>query len=110
MCERVLVAQLCLTLLTPSPIVCQVPLSLDFSREEHWSGLPFPSLGDLPKPGVKPGSPVTASRFFFFFNRLSHHLLQSHEHKSAALSLLLINIYLFISGRLKSDDPGGSLS
>ena len=66
-CERVLVTQLCLTLLTPSPIVCQLPLSLDFSRQEHWSGLPFPSLGDLPKPGMKPGSPVTAGRFFFFF-------------------------------------------
>ena len=35
----------------------QVPPSLGFSRQEHWSGLPFPSPGDLPGPGIKPRSP-----------------------------------------------------
>ena len=34
----------------------QAPLSMGFSRQEHWSGLPFPSLGDLPDPGIKPRS------------------------------------------------------
>ena len=33
--------------------VCQVPLSMGFSRQEHWSGLPFPSPGDLPNPGTE---------------------------------------------------------
>ena len=33
-------------------------LSWDFSRQEHWSGLLFPSPGDLPNPGIEPGSPV----------------------------------------------------
>ena len=33
--------------------VCQVPPSMGFSRQEHWSGLPFPSPGDLPNPGIK---------------------------------------------------------
>ena len=37
-------------------IACQVPLCLGFFREEYWSGLPFPSPGDLPDPGIKPGS------------------------------------------------------
>ena len=35
-----------------------------FSRQEYWSGLPFPSSGDLPDPGTKPGSPASAGRFF----------------------------------------------
>ena len=39
-------------------IACQGPLSMGFSRQEYWSGLPFPSPGDLPNPGIKPGSPV----------------------------------------------------
>ena len=36
----------------------QSPLSAEFSRQAYWSGLPFPSLGNLPKPGIRPGSPV----------------------------------------------------
>ena len=39
-------------------IANQVPLSIEFSRQGYWSGLPFPSLGNLPNPGVKPRSPV----------------------------------------------------
>ena len=39
-------------------VACQVPLSLGFSRQEYWSGLPFPSPGDLPNPGIEPGSPT----------------------------------------------------
>ena len=37
---------------------CQAPLSLGFLRQEYWSGLPFPSPGGLPEPGIKPGSPA----------------------------------------------------
>ena len=36
----------------------QAPLSMEFSRQEHWSGLPFPSPGDLPDPGIESGSPA----------------------------------------------------
>ena len=36
----------------------QAPLSMGFSRQECWSGLPYPSPGDLPNPGIKPGSPA----------------------------------------------------
>ena len=40
------------------------PLSMGFSRQEYWSGLPFPSPRDLPNPGIKPASPALAGRFF----------------------------------------------
>ena len=41
----------------PTDIAHQAPLSMGFSRQEHWSGLPCPSPGDLPNPGIKPMSP-----------------------------------------------------
>ena len=44
---------------TPWTIACQAPLSLGFSRQEYWSGLPFPSPGDLPDPGIEPESFVS---------------------------------------------------
>ena len=46
------VAQSCPTL------CCQAPLSMGFSRQEYWSGLPLLSVGYLPNPGMKPGSPA----------------------------------------------------
>ena len=51
-------AQSCLTLCNPVGIVCQAPLSMEFSRQEYWSGQPSPSPGDLPNPGIEPGSPA----------------------------------------------------
>ena len=47
----------------PWTIAHQVPLSIGFSRQEYWSGLPFPSPGDLPGPGIKPVSLALAGRF-----------------------------------------------
>ena len=58
------VAQSCPTLCDPvdcSPpgsAVPEAPLSMGFSRQEYWSGLPFPSPGDLPQPGIESGSPA----------------------------------------------------
>ena len=43
---------------TPWSVAYQAPPSMGFSRQEHWGGLPFPSLGDLPDPGIEPGSPA----------------------------------------------------
>ena len=40
---------------TPGAVACQAPLSMEFSRQEYWSGLPFPSPGDLPNPWMEPG-------------------------------------------------------
>ena len=48
-----LVAQSCPTLVTPWTVACQAPLSMEFSRQEYWSWLPFSTLGDLPNLGIK---------------------------------------------------------
>ena len=53
-----LVAQSCPTLCDPWTAAHQAPLSMRFFRQGHWSGLPFPSPGDLPNPGIEPGSPA----------------------------------------------------
>ena len=48
--------QSCPTLCNPMHCVaCQAPLFMEFSRQEYWSGLPFPTPGDLPHPGIEPG-------------------------------------------------------
>ena len=52
----VLATQLCLTL--RDPVDCSLPGYVEFSRQEYWRGLPFPSPGDFPNPGIKPGSPA----------------------------------------------------
>ena len=52
------VTQSCPTLATPWTVACRAPLSLGFSRQEYWSGLPFPSPGDLPDSGIEPRSPA----------------------------------------------------
>ena len=51
-------AQSCLTLCDPMDYSLPGPLSMEFSSQEYWSGLPFPSSGDVPDPGIKPGSPA----------------------------------------------------
>ena len=43
---------------TPWTVACQAPLYMEFLRQEYWSRLPFPTPGNLPNPGIKPGSPV----------------------------------------------------
>ena len=50
--------------LTPWTVACQAPLSMEFSRQEYQSGLPFPPPGHLPDPGIEPVSPALAGRFF----------------------------------------------
>ena len=53
-----LVIKLCLTLATPWTVALQAPLFMGFPRQEYWSGMPFPSPGDLPNPGIETGSPA----------------------------------------------------
>jgi len=55
----VLVTQLHPPLTIPWTVARQAPLSLEFFRQEYWSGLLFPSPGDLPHPGIEPRSPVS---------------------------------------------------
>ena len=44
--------------MTPCAVACQAPLSISFSRQEYWSGLQFPALGDLPNQGIEPRFPT----------------------------------------------------
>ena len=44
--------------MTPWTVALQAPPSMGFPRQAYWSGKPFPSLGDLPNPGIEPGSPA----------------------------------------------------
>ena len=55
------------SLATPCTVVPLAPVSIGYPKPEHWSGLPFPSPGDLPDPGIKPmslTSPMLAGGFF----------------------------------------------
>ena len=57
----------CPILCDPTDCTCQVPLSVEFPRQEYWSRLPFPIPGDLPDPGIEltsPASPALAGGFF----------------------------------------------
>ena len=53
-----------LLLVIPWTAACPTPLSMEFSRQEYWNGLPFPSPGDLPNLGIKPRSPALSADSF----------------------------------------------
>ena len=55
MLSRFICVQLCAT---PWTVACQAPLSTGCPKQEYWSGLSFPSAGDLPDPRIEPGSPT----------------------------------------------------
>ena len=55
---RSLVTKSCPTLAIPWTVACKASLSMGFSMQEYWSGLPFPSPEDLPDPGIEPRSPA----------------------------------------------------
>ena len=57
-------AQLCPTFATPQTVTLQAPLSVGFSRQEYWSGLPFPSPGNILDPGIETMSHTLAGGFF----------------------------------------------
>ena len=60
---KVLVAQSC-PIAIPWTVDCQAPLPMEFSRQEYWSGLPFPTPGDLPHPGIEPRSRALQAVFY----------------------------------------------
>ena len=63
--------------MTPWTVAHRAPLSMGFPRQEYWRGLPFPSPGDLPDPGIKPASPAVAGGFFTIW--ASREALQSRH-------------------------------
>ena len=72
----VLVVKSCPILVTPWTVALQAFLSMGFSRQEHWSGLPFPSPGDLPKPGIEPQSPAWQADSVMGNNSLTNPILK----------------------------------
>ena len=110
---------------TPWTVAHQAPLSMEFSRQEYWSGLPFPSPGDLPDPGIElgslalqadvlpsepPGKPLIMYRnvaiwLFFFFFCLSHSFTVGKHleviYPNALRSFGGLTQYLIESGRAK---------
>ena len=71
-CQRPVNYHVCAQLLsciwlfaTPWTIACQAPLSMGFSKQGYWGGLPFPTPGDFPNPGIKPTSPALAGGCFY---------------------------------------------
>ena len=68
---------------TPWTVSRQAPLSMEFSRQEYWCGLPFPPPGDLPNPGIKPGSPALQADSLPLSHQESplytHRVTQRHE-------------------------------
>ena len=71
------------TLATPWTVACQGPLSMGFFRQEYWSGLPFPSPGALPDPGIEPRSPALQAYSCiaggFFTNWATRQALEPHK-------------------------------
>ena len=63
-----LVTQACPTLCDPVDCSPQAPLSMGFSRQEYWGGVPCPPPGDLLNPGIEPASPVSPALPGGFFN------------------------------------------
>ena len=67
----VLVTQSCQLYVTPWTVVCQAPLSMECSRQEYWSGLPFSSPGDFPDPEIEPMSATSPELAGWFFSLLA---------------------------------------
>ena len=73
---------------TPWTVAHQAPLSMGFSRQEYWSGLPFPSPGDLPDPGIEPESPASPVSPIYFCYRSSFGFDVERGPSWASLSLV----------------------
>ena len=72
--------------MTPWTVAYQAPLSMGVSRQEYWSGLPLPSPGDLPDPGIEPGSPALQADALPSEPPGKSHLLSSKEILYTSLS------------------------
>ena len=92
------VAQSCPTLRNPMGCSCQASLSMAFSRQEYWSGLPFPISGDLQNSGIKPTSPASTGRFFTTAPPVTRlevaHLLPVHY--CLYVHMLMFKLFIFI--------------
>ena len=80
--------------MTPWTTACVTPLSIGFSRQEYWSGLPFPPSGFLPNPGIEPASPASPALAGGFFTT------EPPEKPSLKTSLTALHLFLAV---IKSD-------
>ena len=88
--NKVLFAQSCPIHCTPWTVARQAPLSMEFSSQEHWRGLSFPSPGDLPDPGIEPGSPAVLA------NSLPSELLRKSDAiRNALVKFLKLNSFRY---------------
>ena len=72
---------------TPRTVAYQAPPSMGFSRQKYWNGVSFPSPGDLPDPGIEPGSPTLWAVYC-----LSHHRIQARAPELDSLICNLVKI------------------
>ena len=82
-CHTIEVTQLCLTLCNPWTVAYRAPLSIGFSRQEYWSGLPFPPPGDLSDPGIKPTCLVSCIGRWVLYHLSSLPAPQPHPSRSS---------------------------
>ena len=86
--------------MTPWTVAHQVPLSMGFSRQKYWSGLPFPSAGDPPVPEIEPESHALAGRFFTIAAPEDQHKASKPTEKSSQRTLSLETEDLTLSSPL----------
>ena len=96
---------------TPWTIAWQAPLSMGFSRQEYWSGLPFPSPGDLPKPGIEPESPTLQADTLSSeppgkpsFKLNCHYVISTHC--IISIFLYLLTNFMFVGHYMAHPDEG----
>ena len=92
-----LVTKYCLTIVTPWTVACQIPLSIGFSGQEWWSGMPFPSPGDLPDPRIEPRSSALQAdslstkllgKLFSIYYNYSFNIMRKYNSKVICLDSL----------------------
>ena len=87
MCKCVFCAQSFPSLHDPMNYIAhQAPLSMGFPRQEYWSGLPFPSPGDLPHPGMKPTSPAPQEDSLPLSQGKAHKLIESESESESEVT------------------------
>ena len=91
MCAKWL--QSCPTLATLWTVAHQAPLSMGFSRQEYWSGLPCPPPGDLPHPGIEPASLMSPALADRFFTTSATWEAQKHTYKDKVKSLSRVQLF-----------------
>ena len=78
---------------TPWIVAHQVPLSMEFSKQEYWSGLPFPTPGNLPNPGIKPTSPASPTLEGRFFTNSATLEILKKKTKARGITFLDFKLY-----------------